>query len=174
MIEFNKAYEGSVRLNSINFDGLAQMFEGNKQEYDPADAESDKMYIGKIGKYIEDSYFWNTFWRFATVQIEFANGYTMVVDVDDIECTEMGMTDEYFLPTIKPVTVTDTSGYKPLTDAEKEFADKVMLTMVSARNELSDFELQVLLDQAVTIAIYRTDVYSRRWDQKVEIKGEDE
>lgn len=46
-----KDYTGNIRLDNISFDGLHQMFENDKEEYDPADDKRNKFYVGKIGKY---------------------------------------------------------------------------------------------------------------------------
>lgn len=170
MTSFNKEYNGNLRLNSVSFDSLTQMFEGNPEEYDPADNESNKMYIGKIGKYSENSYFWNSYWNAATVQIEFDNGHSMVVMVDDVETTELPATEEYYLPTLDQKD--DTSNFKPLTDSEKEFADKLILAMLTGKSDMTTFQLQCIVDEAIILSIYKNQMFNRGWNQNVEIKDE--
>jgi hypothetical protein len=169
-IDFN-TYAGNLRVTTISFDVLAQKWQGLTEEYDPADAEANKFYIGKIGEYMPDSYLLDKHFRTASITIKFANGYELLVEADDVVATDEGTSWSEHLPKIN--TKVDTSGYKPLTDAEKDFADKVVLQLLATRHELLNSDMQILLDQSIALAIYRTDMYTRRWDQDVEIKDEE-
>lgn len=161
--EFEK-YTGNYRIKSIAFDALAQMWEGCGDEYDPKVEEPlAKFYIGKIGKYVSDSYVKNDYLRCASIMIVFTNGHTVMVMEDDVEATREEETWVEFLPKIEE-PVKEKLNYVPLSDEQKAFADKVFLQLVAGQQELHDEPLRVLLNQSVCLALYRTEMYSRHWD----------
>jgi hypothetical protein len=162
-INFDK-YTGNLRIKTISFDILAQMWEGNKEEYDPKEDEPlAKFYIGKVGKYSDCSYIYDTHLRCASISVTFANGYSVLCTTDDVAFTDEEMTWEEYLPKI-PKPGEDTGVYKQLTDAQKEFADKMFLQMIAGQHQLHNKDLRILLGQAVTMAQYRTEQYSLEWD----------
>lgn len=157
-------FTGNYRIKSIAFDVLAQMWEGCGDEYDPkVEVPLAKFYIGKIGKYVSDSYVKNDYLRCASIMIVFTNGYTVMATPDDVEATEEEPTWAEFLPKIEDATK-EKLNYVPLTDGQKAFADKVFLQLVAGHQELHDEPLRLLLNQSVCLALYRTKMYSRHWD----------
>jgi hypothetical protein len=157
-------YTGNLRIKHISFDAIAQMWAGNKEEYDPKTEEPlAKFYVGKVGKYDTCTYIYNDYMRCACINVIFTNGYSVTVDPADVEFTEEEQTWEEFLPKI-PKPGEDTNVYKKLTDAQKEFADKVFLQMVTGQHQLFDKDLRMVMDQAICMSQYRADMYSRGWD----------
>lgn len=159
--EFEK-YSGNLRIKTICFDTLAQMWEGANDEYDPkVDEPLAKFYIGKVGKYSEFSYVTNKHLRCSSIVVTFANGYDVMVTPDDVEPTEEEMTWEEFLPKNNPVVA---GTYKALSESAKEFADKTFLHLISGQHQLHNKDLRVLLDQAISMSIYREEMYSLSWE----------
>ena len=157
-------YTGNLRIVGVNFDVLRQMWEGAPDEYDPEEDEPlAKFYIGKVGKYEPTSYVDHNYLRCASIGVVFANGYRVLVAVDDVVATDEGETWEEFLPKV-PKPGEDTGVYKPLTDAQKEFADKMFLQLITGQHQLHNKDLRVLLDQAINMAQYRAEQYSLNWD----------
>jgi hypothetical protein len=157
-------YTGNLRINTICFDALTQMWEGANDEYNPEEEEPlAKFYIGKVGKYSDCSYIYNDYLRCASISVTFANGYNVLCTPDDVEFTDEDQTWEEFLPKV-PKPSDNTGVYKSLTDAQKEFADKVFLQMVAGQHQLHNKDLRVLLCQAINMAQYRAEQYSLDWD----------
>lgn len=157
-------YTGNLRITAIGFDGLRQMWEGSNDEYDPKEEEPlAKFYIGKVGKYEQYSYVSHNYLRCASISIVFTNGYRVLVQPDDVVATDDEQTWEEFLPKI-PKPGEDTGVYKPLTDAQKEFADKMFLQLIAGQHQLHDKDLRVLLTQSITMAQYRAEQYSLSWE----------
>ena len=140
------------------------MWEGMLDEYNPKTEEPiAKFYIGKVGKYVSGSYIWNDYLRAASVCIVFPNGQDVMCTADDVEFTEEQQTWEEFLPHF-PKPGEDTGTYKKLTEAQKEFADKIFLQMVTGQPHLKDKELRNLIDYTISLSQYRTEMHVRLWD----------
>jgi len=157
-------YTGNLRITNVNFDGLRQMWEGANDEYDPEEEEPlAKFYIGKIGKYEPCSYVDHKYLRSASIGVVFTNGYRVLVEPGDVVATDEEQTWEEFLPKV-PKPGEDTGVYKPLTDDQKAFADKMYLQLITGQHELHNKDLRVLLNQSITMAQYRAEQYSLNWD----------
>lgn len=157
-------YTGNLRIKHISFDTLTQMWEGNLEEYNPKEEEPlAKFYIGKIGQYEPHSYIYSDYLRSACINVKFSNGYTVMVEPDDVVSTDEAETWEEFLPKI-PEPGEDTYTYEPLTDAQKEFADKMFLQMITGQHQLHDKDLRMIMSQAINLAQYRANQYSLIWD----------
>ena len=157
-------HTGNLRIVGISFDSLTQMWEGMIDEYDPkTDEPIAKFYIGKVGKYVTSSYIWNNYHKCASICVMFPNGQDVMCTADDVELTEEQQTWEEYLPHV-PKPGEDTNIYKPLTDEQKEFADKMFLQMVAGQHQLFDKDLRMILDQSICMSQYRTDMHSRKWD----------
>jgi len=157
-------HTGNLRIKHISFDTLTQMWEGARDEYNPKEDEPlAKFYIGKIGKYSDCSYVYNNYMRCASICVTFANGYDVMCTPNDVEFTEEEESWEEYLPKI-PKPGEDTGVYKPLTDAEKEFADKMFLQMIAGQHQLHNKDLRILLNQAIIMTQFRTEQYSLSWD----------
>ena len=159
-------YTGNVRVVSISFDTLAQLYEGDLQSYDPADNESDKFYVGKIGELVQDSYLYDKHLRCSSVQVKFRNGYTLLVASDDVVATDEGDTWVEFLPTYNKPAENEDKDYRELTQGEKDFADKALLQMIIA-NSHQDHQMQKtnerLLVNAIHLSLCRTRDYELLW-----------
>lgn len=159
-----KDYTGNIRLDNISFDVLHQMFENDKEQYDPADDKRNKFYVGKIGKYVDGSYFYNDYWNVGTVVIEFANGYMMTVCEDDVSKTEDCVTLKEFL---REIVSDDDDGYKPLTQDEKDFADAAIMQLIVAnvrdKNGNRQMSVKSIVDEGIEMALIRTRRYKLRW-----------
>lgn len=157
-----KDYCGNLRLESISFDTLTDLFEGDLESYDPADKKDMLFYIGKVGKYVVDSYLkydgYDT--TSQTVQVQFSNGHVLLVTADDVSFTEDGETWSEFLP-----DVTETKKkYAPLTDDEKKFADLVILQLIASGDK---YETESLLNRAITISMRRSLDYNMLWKRPI-------
>ncbi len=155
-----KDYTGNIRLDNISFDVLHQMFENDKEEYDPADDKRNKFYVGKIGKYVDGSYFYNDYWNAASLHIEFANGYIMTVCAEDVSKSEEYVTLKEFLPEIDGDG--DSDNYKPLSQEEKDFADRVIMQLITANAHadiLDQMSLSTIMNKGLELAILRTKRY---------------
>jgi hypothetical protein len=156
-------HTGNVRIIGISFDSLTQMWEGCNDEYNPKTEEPQaKFYIGKIGKYSDCSYIWNSVLSCASICVTFSNGYEVMCTPDDVVFTDEEMTWEEYLPHV-PKPGEDTNIYKPLTDAQKEFADKIFLQMIAGQPNLKDKELRNLLDYTISLSQYRTRQHKLLW-----------
>lgn len=165
-VEFEQ-YAGNLRVSHFNFEMLTQMWDGLEDEFDPdVDLEASKFYIGKIGKYVPNSFVMNENLNCACISVSFKNGFSMIVEIGDVVFTEEEQTSEEFL---LPIEVPSRSeSFKELTEAEKEFADRVFLQLVASRSEPSTLDLKGMLKQAVTVSIYRTHQYDNMiWDKSV-------
>ena len=157
-------YKGNLRIANVSFDTLRQMWEGCNDEYDPEEEEPlAKFYIGKIGRYEPDSYVDHKHLRCSSIAVMFANGYRVLVAVDDVVATDEEQTWEEFLPKV-PKPGEDTCVYKSLTDNQKEFADKMFLQLIAGQHQLYNKDLRILLNQTINLAQYRTEQYSLSWD----------
>jgi hypothetical protein len=159
-----RTYTGNVRIDSISFDTLAQLYEGDLQCYDPADNESDKHYVGKVGVLVQDSYLYDKDLRCASVQVKFRNGYTLLVADDDVVATYDGDTAAEFLPAYNEPTSDE--GFRELTQDEKDFADKALLQMIVAnahQPEQMQKTNERLLARAIYLSMCRTRDYSMIW-----------
>jgi hypothetical protein len=157
-------HTGNVRIKTISFDTLAQMWEGMPDEYDPKEDEPlAKFYIGKIGKYSPYSHVYSSNLRCASICITFANGYDVMCTPDDVELTDEEQTWGEILPKF-PKPGEATGDYKPLTADQKDFADKMFLQLIAGQHQLLDKDIYDLFTQAVTMAQYRAKYYSCNWD----------
>jgi len=160
-----KSHSGNLRIKTISFDALAQMWEGAIDEYDPkVDEPIAKFYIGKIGKYSEGSYVTNDNFRSASIVVTFSNGFDVKVTADDVETTEEEMTWEEFLPKIVDEQIEKEYKFISLNDEQKSFADRVFLQLIAGQHELTDRPMRILFDQAISMALYRSNKHNRRWD----------
>jgi hypothetical protein len=165
-----KTYSGNLRLVSIDFDIIDQMWGGNLEEHDPADNEANKFYIGKIGTYVDCSYYHNKYLQAVSIEIEFANGHRILVSTDDVVATDEDVTLSAYLPIINKKDA-DEDNFKELTTEEKDFADKAVLAMISS-SSCKNVSYSQMLEKAINLSILRTKNYHQMlWNKNV---GDDE
>lgn len=145
-------YSNNWRLKSVSVDSLVQVA---ADEFDEKiDAKQSKFYVGKVGQLVPGSFMFHNEVGCSTVVIEFLNGYQVTVLDTDVESTEDPATSSEYLP------VLPTDDYRKLTAEEKQFADKVVLTMIATNDGQ---EIEVIFLDAIDAALARTDMYKRRW-----------
>ena len=154
---------GNVRVKQICFNSIQQMW-GSSGEYDHEKAKKEwPYYIGKIGKYVKESYVYDTFFNCASIIVSFADGMELIVLATDVELTvSESITPVEFLP--KPNK--ERRRFIPLTADQIEFADKTFLQLISTYHgaDLSDEQLHSLMQQSILAALLRTAQHKRVWD----------
>lgn len=164
-MEFNvTTYAGNVRVDAISRDVLMQIFEGDADAYNDAEYPHYINLVGKIGVFVE--------WLHAVhgtrvVIVEFSNGEQIILPEYDLSPTDQPVTPEEFLPVLYDVE--DTSNYVELSDSEKDFADRVYLTLLAAHvteNNIKYIPQQELWGTAIDSAQHRERFYAMRWSQE--------
>lgn len=153
---------GNVRVNSISFDTIQQMW-GSSGEYDPEQAKNDwPHYIGKIGKYVKGSYTADPHFNRASIIVSFADGMELIVLTTNVQLTEDAITPVEVLPKMNKAR----KRFIPLTKEQIEFADKTFLQLISTYpgEDLSDHQLHSLMQQSIRAALLRTAQHKRFWD----------
>lgn len=154
---------GNVRVNSISFGSIQQMW-GSSGEYDPEQAKNDwPHYIGKIGKYVRGSYTADPNFNRASIIVSFADGMELIVLSTDVQLTAAEAIDPV---EVLPKLNKERKRFIPLTVEQIEFADKTFLQLISTYSgeDLSDHQLQVLMQQSIRMALLRTAQHKRVWD----------
>jgi len=159
--DFNfEEYEGNLRLSSISFDALFELYGSNPAEYDRADNEADSYYVGKIGVIVPNSYFKNEGYS-ATVQVKFSNGYIVLATTNDVVPTDEEMTWDDFLPDLSKGK-NQSANYSALTEDEKRFSDLLIIQMATGLgNKEVDFD--DIVDSAIGITLQRTLQQNLLW-----------
>ena len=151
-------YTGNLRIVSINFDGLREMWNGSLDQYDPdKDELRAKPYVGKVGAYVSGSYIFNQYTQSACIVVKFANDYEVMTDAGDVVKTDEDITREEFLPVYH-----NTDDYRKLTQAEKDLAEKLMISMVTGVDPNS-VNANVIATEAIAIAIQATKSFALLW-----------
>jgi hypothetical protein len=150
----------TVRIVSISFDSLDQMFsDPNNEFYDESEKGTYKQYVGKVG--IVDYSECNNYFNCVFVCVKFANDKVITVVSYDVRKTDDDPTDIEFLPTDN---IGSDDEYLPLTEEEKQFADKAVMAMLSA-GKFAHSDSRDIMNKAISLSICRSNMYSMLWDK---------
>lgn len=149
-----------VRIMSINFDALDEMFSDPENEfYDESEKENYAQYVGKVGVVVHSEL--NSYFNCVFVCVEFANDEVITVMSYDIRETNDDPTDIAWLPNNN---IGSNEKYLPLTEDEKLFADKAVMAMLSV-DTVEYGEIKDILNKAISLSICRSHMYDMLWDR---------
>jgi hypothetical protein len=144
-------------LKSINHDLLLQLFQD--EEYNETIYKEFQQYIGEIGTV--DCVYTDAALRVDWVEITFVNGYIVSAEINDIEQTELPLTNTYRFD--KPVI--PEKKYRTLTEDEKTFATEILKILVTESaskcgDEYVNIPTNDLVMKAVRISMKRTAIFN--------------
>lgn len=150
----------TVRIVDVSFDLLDEMFSDPANEfYDESEKETYAQYVGKVG--ILDYSGWNDYFNSAFVCVKFANNKILTVVSYDVRKTDDDQTGIEFLPINN---IESDEEYLPLTKDEMQFADKAVMSMLSA-GKFSHSDIQDIMNKAISLSIRRSNMYNLLWDK---------
>jgi hypothetical protein len=147
-----KGQDAVVRIESLSRDTF---IDDPELAFTDKEFEQAKFYVEKVGilRNVQDIRHMGYGWG----EVCFDNGACILVDNNNVELFDGETTGIDYLPEVEGEV---DLRYGELTADEKAFADKVILALVPSGQSRS-----TLIENAVTLAIKRTQMYNLLWDK---------
>jgi hypothetical protein len=149
--EFSALEGSNVKVISLSYDTIDQGV--TDEPYTEKEYKGDLKYVGRIG-------FLDNVGELVGV-VRFENGAEIYVSIYDVEETSEPLSPAEILPSAKTTKKESNDGYAPLTQEEKDFADKMFPYVYE-----KDCNIQEAWAIACYIALKRTENFSMLWSQE--------